>query len=216
MNQRGIALLTGLVLLAAISLLALSASSGMLLQRSMAANFQENAVALQNAGVASAYATTWLFSRPDNERESNCDGICLLPIAVNDAGSLPANPEFESMEWWRDNAVSAGYNPGTSQTDPAPVAGGTSAFWLIEEIHSATTGDTRAKGFAESLAWYRILSRGTGRNARSVAVTETIVARPWNGDFRPSAYPPREPAGVFCAQFDKRYACGPLAWRQRR
>jgi Tfp pilus assembly protein PilX len=215
-NQRGIALLTGLLLMAAISLLALSATSGMLLQRSMTVNFQENAVALQNAGVASAYAAAWLFSRPVNERESGCGDNCLLPMAIHDAGSLPANPEFESIQWWRINATPAGYNPQTAQTDPAPVAGEEPAFWLIEEIHFESTGDSRDEGRAESQAWYRILSRGAGRNGRSVAVSETIVARPWNGDFQPAVYPPEGPAEAFCDQFESRYACGPLAWRQKR
>ena len=66
MNSRGIALFTGLVLLAALSLLALTAASGTVLQRTMAANFQENSMALQNASIAASYARAWLNSRPVN------------------------------------------------------------------------------------------------------------------------------------------------------
>ena len=46
MNNRGIALLMGLVLLAALSLLALMATNGMLLQQRMSANYGERSVAL--------------------------------------------------------------------------------------------------------------------------------------------------------------------------
>jgi len=47
MNSRGIALLAGLFLLAALSLLALTTATGTILQRNMATNFQENSLALQ-------------------------------------------------------------------------------------------------------------------------------------------------------------------------
>jgi Tfp pilus assembly protein PilX len=46
MNQRGIALLTGLVLLASISLLALMAASGMIMQKQLSTNFRQDIKAL--------------------------------------------------------------------------------------------------------------------------------------------------------------------------
>jgi Tfp pilus assembly protein PilX len=53
-KEKGVALIAGLVLLAAISLLALMAASGMVLQKHMATNFQQDAQALENAGIAAA------------------------------------------------------------------------------------------------------------------------------------------------------------------
>ena len=108
MNNEGIALLTGLVLLAAISILALSAASGTLLQRNMAINYEENAQALQNASVANGYALAWLNSRAVIERENNCASNCLLPIGILGPGSLPAQPAFKGVSWGRGNAIAAG------------------------------------------------------------------------------------------------------------
>ena len=216
MKPRGIALLAGLVLLASISLLALSAASGMVLQRNMSFNYQENTLALENASIATAYALAWMNSRLPDERESDCDGACLLPVAFHPDGEMPDQPEFESAAWWRSNAILAGYNPETAETITTPDQGAEPARWIIEELHHASTGDGRGETTAESLAYYRILSRGTGRNARSVAVIETIAARPWEGDFQPGHYPPDGPPGPFCSQFENRYDCGILSWRQRR
>ena len=206
----------GLVLLAALSLLALMAASGTVLQRTMAANFQENSVALQNASIAASYARAWLNSRAVSERESSCQDNCLLPVGIRNYGELPARPEFESVAWWRGNAWAVGYNPETAETENTPDSGAEPARWVIEEIKYETTGDLRGENMAEGVAYYRIFGRGTGLNTRSVAVIEAIVARPWEGDFQAGTYPPDGPFGVFCRPFENRYECGSLSWRQRR
>jgi len=216
LNSRGIALFTGLVLLAALSLLALMAASGTVLQRTMAANFQENSMALQNASIAASYARAWLISRQVNERESGCLENCILPVGIRHSGELPARPEFESAAWWRSNAWAVGYNPETAEMMIAPDGGAEPARWIIEEIQYQTTGDQRGENLAEGVAYYRIFGRGTGLNARSVAVIEAIVARPWEGDFQAGSYPPDGPFGAFFRPFENRYDCGSLAWRQRR
>jgi len=216
LKSQGVALLAGLILLAAVSLLALSAASGAVLQRNMAINFQENLTALQNASVAESYALSWLNSREVVDRQSGCQTNCLLPTGILNPGTLPANPEFESVQWWRSNAFIAGYNAETNEQLETSDQGAEPARWIIEEIHYLATGDAGSETSAEGLAYYRILSRGTGRNSRSVAVTEQIAARPWDGDFEPGAYPPVEPDRSFCRQFAGRYDCGRLSWRQRR
>lgn len=216
MNIRGMALLTGLLLLAAISMLALSAASGTVLQRNLATNYQENARALQNASIAANDALSWLNHRAVSERQSGCSSECLLPIGIRNAGELPDQPEFESAAWWRSNAFIAGYDPETAETRVTPDNGTDPASWLIEEVHYTPTGDSWDVGRAEGVAYYRILSRGTGYNSRSVAVLEIIAARPWEGDFSAGQYPPEGPDRTFCQQFGNRYDCGKLSWRQRR
>jgi len=215
-KNRGIALLTGLLLLAAVSLLALSAATGALLQRNMAINYEDNALALQNASVASSYAVAWLNSRKDVERQSGCQANCLLPVGIRNPGEIPDQPELKGVEWWRSNAFAAGYNPETAETSYVGDRGAEPARWIIEEVHYLATGDSPGENGAEGLGYYRILSRGTGRNERSVAVIETVAARPWEGNFQAGTYPPEGPARIFCRQFEARYDCGRMSWRQRR
>jgi len=216
MTDRGIALLAGLVLLAAISMLALVATSGMILQRRMTVNFTENSRALENATVAQSYARAWLNSRADHERERGCESDCILPVAIRNTGELPPHPEFESSSWWRSQAVAAGWNPETGEAVGELRTGDEPARWLIEEIHYESTGDTSSDTTAEGVAFYRVLSRGTGRHPGSVAVTESIVARPWEGTYAATPFPLEGSSTEFCRQFEGKYDCGSLAWRQRR
>ena len=153
MNSRGIALLAGLMLLAAVSLLALTAASGTILQRNMANNFQENSLALQNASIATNYAKAWLNSRLVIERESGCEIDCVLPVGISNPGELPAQPEFESAAWWRSNALAAGYNPETAKTAATPDSGVEPARWIVEEINYETSGDTYGENMAEGVAY---------------------------------------------------------------
>ncbi len=87
MNNRGIALLAGLILLASISLLALLTASGTVLQRNMASNFEDKALALQNASIATGFAAAWLNSRPIISREAGCHN------QLHSAGGYPQSRE---------------------------------------------------------------------------------------------------------------------------
>lgn len=216
MKNRGIALLTGLLLLAAISLLALSAASGTTLQRHMAVNQEDSARAMRNASIAGSFALAWLNSRTDVERASGCTNNCLLPSGIGQPGDIPDQVEFESAAWWRSHAFAAGYNPVSDEYDFSPAGGVEPARWLIEEIHYEHTGDRQGTGTAEGLGYYRILGRGSGRNARSVSVVEAIAARPWDSGFQPGVYPPDGPASGYCEQVAGRYDCGRLSWRRLR
>ena len=72
----------------------------------------------------------------------------------------------------------------------------------------------------QGVGYYRILARGTGMHPTSISVTESIVARPWGGDYLLSQYPPVSGPDTFCVQFEPdleaQLDCGQLAWRQRR
>jgi hypothetical protein len=70
------------------------------------------------------------------------------------------------------------------------------------------------------VGYYRILGRGTVGHPASVAVTESIVARPWGEGFAPAAFPANPDAPEFCQQLEvaegEQLPCGLQAWRQRR
>ena len=216
MKPRGLALPVGLLLLAALSLLALTSASGTSLQRNMASNFQDRGLALNNAEAAAAWARAWLESRPDIDRESGCESGCVLPTGIRPSGELSDQPEFKSAAWWAANAIPAGYDPETAEPGDSADTGIEPARWIIEEFHYEPLDENDGNGSPGAVAWYRVLSRGTGLNPRSVAVTETIMTRPWEGVFETGEWPPRGPPGSFCGQFDELVECGVKAWRQRR
>lgn len=210
------ALVVGLVLLAALSLLALTSGRGMALQHRMAGNADENMQALHNATMAASAARAWLESRADVEREPGCLTDCLLPVAIRNAGELPPRPELESAAWWRANAFEAGTDPQSGEDLGYRPGGAEPARWMIEEILYQPADRDDPDTPVGGVGYYRVLARGSGRRASSVAVSESILARPWEGEYEPAPYPPLDPPAAFCGQFDASVACGKLAWRQRK
>lgn len=210
------ALITGLLLMAAVSLLAVTAAGGMTLQRQQAANHEDKARAANRAALAQSHAMAWLASRGDSERESGCRIGCLLPAGIHGDDEVPDRAAFETESWWRARATAAGAVPVLGEPGGFAVAIDSHALWLIEEIHFDAPGETEAARAFEGVGYYRILARGRGLNPRSVAVSESIVARPWGGDYEPAAYPPDAPGNSFCGQFDAALPCGRLAWREQR
>jgi Tfp pilus assembly protein PilX len=215
------ALITGLLLLAAISLLALAGTSGMILQKHMAANFKHGALALQNADLAQSEGRAWLFSRANHEREAGCVADCLLPAAIHPAGELPVLIEFESPAWWQLNAVAAGVNPATG-LDSSDYRFDDSAAprWLIEELYFQPQEPETSPATGRGVGYYRIFGHGMGGNPHSVAVTEAIVARPWGDGIVPQTWPATGDGVRFCEQLEDiappLTECGTQAWRQRR
>lgn len=215
MKSRGIALLMGLVLLAAVSLLAVMAANGMLLQRRMSANFGAGSRALARATRSLEAARAWLNSRADFEREAGCIHACTLPVAIYSPGQLPRNPEFESADWWQTHGIASGHHPETGEPLTAGQPEATPPRWIIEELRyePAAAGATATPA---GVGYYRILARATGGSPGSLAVTESIIARPWGGDVEPTPYPADGPVTAFCRQFDPAIPCGTMAWRLRR
>jgi len=209
-NQSGVALLVGLVLMAAISLLALVATTSMILQQGMTANFADGQRARYAAAEAVTQAEFLILGFANTARIPGCEGSCYVPPVsdvVHQPSDLPVHPEHENSEWWRSHAIDAG-----GWTDSAE-----SPRFLIEEIHFDSTASAQAALSAptvDGVAYYRVLGRGAGRGHVTVAFSESIFARPWLGNHLP------DPESVddedFCLAFRAWYDCGQLTWRERR
>lgn len=216
MKSQGVALVTGLVILAAISLLAITAAGGMNLQRHQAANFQDFVRARAAADRAQWAAQAWLYSRPDSDRQRDCVTGCFLPDALHPVGAFPLQPEFLPAAWWAENATPAERHPVSGDPNGFAVSAGPGAAWVIEEVHFETLAADQNEPGVKGIGYYRVLARGGGRQHNTVAVTEAIVARPWHGAIRAVAYPPEQSLRAFCDQFDTALPCGVLAWRALR
>lgn len=210
------ALLTGLLLMAAVGVLAVTAAGSMTLQQHQAANFEDRIRAAASADLAASYAMAWLFSRAGSERQADCVSACLLPAGIGSDNDVPEYPEFESLAWWRANGTPAGSHPVSGEFLGFSASGSTDALWVMEELHfdaAVTPGDPATPA---AVGYYRIFSRAGGSHPGSVVVNEAIVARPWADDVVPAAFPPDQPMAAFCARLDENLPCGTLAWRRRR
>ena len=180
----------------------------------MAGNFIDDALALREADLAEAEAQAWLFSQTDVQREPGCITGCLLPPGIVAPEALPERPEFAPAAWWHAHGIPVGFNLLTGEQRAVPAGGSEPARWVMSEIHFEPTGAAPADPAAAGFGYYRIFSRGAGRLAGSVAVSESIVARPWQGEFQAGTWPPSSNAASFCAQFSGNYPCGRLSWRK--
>jgi hypothetical protein len=129
---------------------------------------------------------------------------------------LPDRPEFAPATWWNTHGIPVGLNPLTGEQRDIPSEGAEPARWVMAETYFEQTVDVPGEMTAAGLGYYRIFSRGFGRLMGSVAVSESIVARPWQGKYQAGAYPTSGSIAPFCTQFASRYPCGRLAWRQLR
>lgn len=218
-HSRGIALIAGLLLMTSMVLLALAVATGMLLERRMAGNFGDSQLALERAELAGQWAGYWLQSRPANPLDPDCVDDCGSGPPLFASGQLPQFPEFEDSAWWRLNGTVPGAEPGGDELRmDYNLPGVEDPRWLIEELHlEPIEGMVAEVGGPEPvLGYYRVLARGSGRYPGNVAVTETVIARPWAEDFVPAPYPPGPEAPWFCAQVPEDIPCGRKAWRRRR
>jgi Tfp pilus assembly protein PilX len=207
---------TGLVVLAAISLLAVTAAGGMTMQRHQAANFQDLVRARAAADIAQWAALAWLYSRPDSDRQFDCTAPCFLPAAIRPPGTLPPQTAFLPATWWREHATAWSRHPVSGDPAGFDAPDTPDAAWVLEEVHfEAIDPDANAQGI-HGIGYYRVLSRGAGRQANTVTVREAIVARPWQGAYRAAPYPPEGPLRAFCEPFDVALPCGVLSWRVLR
>lgn len=201
MTSRGMALVSGLLLLMAVSVIAVTAAGSMALQQRQAGNFEDRARAASGADLAASHAQAWLFAREGLEREPGCVAHCLLPPGIHHGGTLPDHPEFEPAAWWQQQGVA----PATEQD----------AWWVMEEIYFQPATPDAGTGI-NGIGYYRILSRGDGRLPGSSAVSETIVARPWGETVVANDYPPADRLIAFCDRLEPGLPCGTLSWRRRR
>ncbi|MEJ8568863.1 pilus assembly PilX family protein [Elongatibacter sediminis] len=219
-GMRGIALLAGLVLLAALSLLAMVAATDMLSQERMAANLDDSTSARANADQALAGGLAVLLGTPEDRRTPGCAAYCFLAPSdtlIRTAGEWTALPEFEPASWWQREGRLPGTDPvSAAEPDVPELPWAQAPRFTIEEVAFRGPEELTVPESAppvEGVGYYRILGRGTGRQAGLVAVTEAIVARPWVAGTAQS-----EPTdwAAFCAPFQPWYDCGGMAWRARR
>ena len=117
--------------------------------------------------------------------------IGVLPVAIHNAGEIPAQAEYKDSGWWQSNGIEVGVNPESGEPmGDNPGSGAVPPQWIMEELHFEAAEFVDDGNPFEGVGYYRILSRGTGTQAGKFAVSETIVARPWGGDYELDAFPP--------------------------
>lgn len=211
--SRGATLPIALMLLAAVSGLALVAATDGVLQARMVTNAGRGAGPESAARSALDWAEAWLMSRAASHRPEPCASACPTGTVIHSAGYYPDDLERLPDEWWQATAAKDGWDPETgTQSSVRPGADLPSGHWLVEELHfqAATEAGGPATGF------YRVVARGSSIDGRQAAVFESRLARPWGVTAWSDPWPPVPGQARFCRDAAIDTPCGRLGWRRLR
>lgn len=165
-SQRGMVLVTSLLLLVVVTLLALGMFRSYGVQARIAGNIREKQRALQAAISAQQYGEWWLSSA------SNSAGAAVVCNSVLDAnmnqGQICTNPIADPANHAAWNGAGVDYKPPGMTV----AASGTNTYAQIPRFYITDIG-TSATGSAEV---YKVTAVGFGGSPNAVAVVESTYA----------------------------------------
>jgi len=204
----GTALPLALLLLTALSLLAIVAAADGLLQLRMSDNHTAAAATRAAAESALLWGEDWLMSLDGANRPEPCEQDCADGAVIRAIGQYPVDPELQAGSWWLANGLADGQDPASGE-QLAPRA--SPGHWIVEELFYQPSDETHP-----ALSYYRVLARADGAAGGPPAVMESILARPWGEAGWRNAFPDAPGTATFCRSQTVPGPCGRLAWQQRR
>jgi type IV pilus assembly protein PilX len=156
-GQRGMVLITALLLLVIVTVLALAMFRGVGLEARIAGNVMDKQRALQAANAAQQYAEQWLLTNaaptPDAAISSwvDCSSTPFTAgtpqICVNGLPSLTSSGNVTTVPWNSSSGVlGTSYNPGGTLTQGT--TGGANVYYGLPVIYISYAGTDKAVGTA--------------------------------------------------------------------
>ena len=172
MRQRGIILMSSLLLLVVVTILALAMFRSFGIQERIAGNTRERQRALHAAEGAQTYAEWWL-----SNNSSTAPNVCNSLLSANLAqGQICSNKLINTVASvvsvpWTSGASSIGvtYNPGNAMN--VTTTAGNDTYYDVPRFYIADMG-VSADGRGEI---YQVDAAGYGATANTVAVVESTV-----------------------------------------
>jgi type IV pilus assembly protein PilX len=171
-RQRGVVLMTSLLLLVVVTILALAMFRSFGLQERVAGNTRERQRALHAAEGAQSYAEWWL-----SNNSTSAAAVCSTLLSANlSQGQICSNKlsatvaSVVSVPWTSGGAaVGVTYNPGNAMTVTTAAAQDT--YYDVPRFYIADLG-VSADGRGEI---YQVDAAGYGATANTVAVVESTL-----------------------------------------
>jgi type IV pilus assembly protein PilX len=175
--QRGVVLVSSLLLLLVVTIMALSMFRSFGIQEKVAGNMREKQRALQAAESAQQYAEVWLISNA----ATNAPVVCAAQLSANAAqGQICSNklwltvPSVTTLPWQIAGAnVGVTYLPPTMNVGTAS-ASNTNAYSSAPVFYISDAGASADPNVPGEV--FQIDAAGFGGNANTVAVVESTYA----------------------------------------
>jgi type IV pilus assembly protein PilX len=175
--QRGMALLTSMLLLMIITLMGLAMFRSVGTQEKIAGNLREKDRALHSAEVAQQYGEWWLLQGSNVAAGSvTCTPLVLTTTALNPVSEICATGQtaqtmFGDMTLPTNWSIRTEYlPPGMSVTAGTPGANGDIAYAQVPAFYISDLG-VSADGAGEA---YQVAAYGFGGATGSIAVVESV------------------------------------------
>jgi type IV pilus assembly protein PilX len=178
-TQRGVALVTSLLLLIIITILALSMFRGFSTVEKIAGNLREKDRALHAAGSAEQYAEWWLLQNGNiNNPEVTCAAGAPIDANLNTSQGQVCNSTTSLAQLGINPATNIPWPvqyiqflpPGMSATPGLPGANGDPPYFAIPQYYIADLG-IAGDGVSKT---YQIDALAYGANSTTVAVVESV------------------------------------------
>lgn len=183
-RAQGSVLIVALVILLVLTLLGVSGMNTTVLQERMVGNLQEGLSGFQAAEAGLRYGEAEAMQRdfPANDFKANCaGGLC-----------QPADPATDSYDVWVQAASLVVWDPDDFASDVNTREYGSWAdignvelqdvsrqpSYIIEKLYVVERGGSIVVGeTAPEEDWYRVTTRGFGRNGQSQTTLQSVVRR---------------------------------------
>lgn len=175
-KQRGAILIFCLVFLAVLTMLGVSGMESTILEERMAGNMRDHSMAFQAAESALKRAEAWL------------DIQVTLPTKASDGSARVWDEDsmdpsgVDSVYWWSDSNIDEGW----WNTNSVPLEGFqgivTQPQYIIEEYHTATSGQSIGIGNGETnmtRVFHRVTARGVGATASAEVLLQSTFVKPY-------------------------------------
>jgi type IV pilus assembly protein PilX len=177
-SQRGVVLITSMLLLLVVTIMALSMFRGFGIQERIAGNMREKQRALQAAVSAQTYAEQWLI----NNAATSAPVVCAPPVLNANAlqGQICSNQLWLNVVSVTSLPWQIGGNVGVTYTPPGMVVAAASASNAVASYVNAPTfyisdagpsADPNVPGEV-----YQVDAVGYGGNSNTAAVVESTYA----------------------------------------
>jgi type IV pilus assembly protein PilX len=168
-RQRGMVLVTALLLLVVVTLLGVGMFRSFGLDEKIAGNVREKQRALSAAETAEQFAEYWLANG-----HASPGVACTSPPVSSAVGQICTTPLANPTTTPWTVGVNYLYAPSTATTMNTSTSGGQGTYYQIPQFHIAYLGGTTLNGQPATL--YQIDAAGYGGSPDTVAVVEAIYA----------------------------------------
>lgn len=184
---RGFSLLLILIMTAVLSLLALGAMSGAIVQERMVGNARDRQVALQAAEAALRDAEAEIeanASAADGFTDACASGLCIAPSDT--ASGAQSAPRWQSINWVSSQTRTYGSRTGAAALlGPGNLPLAAQPRYFIERLptlppevgSSACVGGGCANNPGDRARAYRITARGSGLRAATTVMLQSVYVK---------------------------------------